>query len=130
MANDWLYTGRQFDPENGLYFYRSRYYDARVGRFTTRDPIGYGGGINLYVYVKNNSINKLDPFGLFWEKVFSDTGRRAAHMDRAISYQEFIDYAAGKSSSELQKEQRGSGTQSGLGGPREEYRYVRDSANH
>ncbi len=63
-ANPWLFTGRQLDPESGLYFYRNRYYDSRVGRFTTRDPIGYAGGINLYAYCSNNPINANDPFGL------------------------------------------------------------------
>ena len=43
---------------------RARYYDPRAGRFITRDPIGFGGGINQYVYVRNNPINRIDPSGL------------------------------------------------------------------
>jgi hypothetical protein len=35
-----------------------------VGRYTTRDPIGYGDGFNVYVYVHNNPINFMDPLGL------------------------------------------------------------------
>lgn len=50
---------------NGLYFMRARYYDPQVGRFVSEDPAGFGGGdINLYVYVANNPILLIDPWGL------------------------------------------------------------------
>ena len=39
-------------------------YDAEVGRFITRDPIKYKGGINLYEYVRDNPTNRTDPRGL------------------------------------------------------------------
>ena len=42
-----------------------RYYDPQQGRFYTRDPIGYEGGINLYAYCGNNPIMGIDPMGLF-----------------------------------------------------------------
>jgi len=42
---------------------RARYYDPKAGRFITRDPIGFGGGINQYVYVGNNPVNYIDPNG-------------------------------------------------------------------
>jgi RHS repeat-associated protein len=35
------YTGREFDGETGLYYYRSRYYDCVVGRFLSEDAIGF-----------------------------------------------------------------------------------------
>jgi RHS repeat-associated protein len=58
------YTGREFDAETGLYFYRSRYYDPGVGRFLSEDLIGFGGGdANLYRYVGNSPVNFVDPFG-------------------------------------------------------------------
>ena len=42
-----------------------RYYDPEIGRYLTRDPIGYGDGLNVYLYVGNNPINGIDPQGLF-----------------------------------------------------------------
>lgn len=65
VGNPYLFTGREFDPETGLYFYRARYYDPEIGRFITTDPIGFAGGTNLYNYVSNNPINFVDPLGLF-----------------------------------------------------------------
>lgn len=64
IGNPWLFTGRQFDPETGLYYYRNRYYNPRTGRFLSRDPIGFFDGVNLYTYVNNNPINFIDPSGL------------------------------------------------------------------
>ena len=60
----YTYTGREYDQESGLYYYRARYYDAKVGRFISEDPIGLAGGINFYSYVGNNPVNYIDPFGL------------------------------------------------------------------
>ena len=40
----YTYTGREWEPETGNYFYRARFYDAELGRFQTRDPIGENGG--------------------------------------------------------------------------------------
>ncbi|MCP3999409.1 MAG: RHS repeat-associated core domain-containing protein, partial [Gammaproteobacteria bacterium] len=60
--------GVMAEPD-GLYYMRARYYDANTGRFISEDPIGFDGGdINLYGYVLNNPINKIDPLGLwsFW----------------------------------------------------------------
>jgi len=54
IKQPYTYTGREYDPETGLYYYRARYYDAQAGRFIQRDPIGFKGGINQFAYVSNN----------------------------------------------------------------------------
>jgi RHS repeat-associated protein len=61
--NQMTYTGRRYDKEAGLYYYRSRYYNSMTGRFTQKDKAGFVDGPNLYIYVKNNSINFGDPSG-------------------------------------------------------------------
>jgi RHS repeat-associated protein len=57
------YTARENDG-TGLYYYRARYYDAVLKRFTQPDPIGLAGGINAYGYVEGNPVLKRDPLGL------------------------------------------------------------------
>jgi RHS repeat-associated protein len=56
--------GYYTDIETGLVLCTWRYYDPQLGRWLTRDPIGYGGGVNLYGYVRNNPANFIDADGL------------------------------------------------------------------
>ncbi|MBI5893621.1 MAG: hypothetical protein HZB79_08230, partial [Deltaproteobacteria bacterium] len=65
ILQPYAYTGREYDKETGLYYYRGRYYDPKTGRFISKDPIGFGGGINVYVAMGNNPVNYMDPSGLF-----------------------------------------------------------------
>jgi RHS repeat-associated protein len=59
------FTGREYDPETGLLYYRARYMDPEIGRFISRDPIGFAGGdVILWGYVGNNPVNWVDPEGL------------------------------------------------------------------
>jgi RHS repeat-associated protein len=59
--NAFGYVGREFN-DDGTYFYRARYYDPSIGRFTAEDPSTYVG--ERYQYVSNNPISYSDPSGL------------------------------------------------------------------
>ena len=60
----YAFTGREWDPETGLYYYRARYYDPKIGRFISEDPIGFLAGVNFYGYTFNNPARFIDPSGL------------------------------------------------------------------
>ena len=64
VENKFRFPGQYQDEENGLHYNWHRYYNAQVGRYISADPIGQAGGINLFVYVRNNPINWQDPLGL------------------------------------------------------------------
>jgi len=64
ITNPFRYTGREFDSETGLYYYRARYYDPTSGRFLSEDPIHFIGGVNFYRYVRNKPPNFRDALGL------------------------------------------------------------------
>ncbi|MDA8077793.1 MAG: hypothetical protein M0Z79_02530 [Nitrospiraceae bacterium] len=88
VKQPYTFTGREWDKETGLYYYRARYYDATVGRFLSFDPIlhptngpptscgrtaltlSFGKAlatplsINPFIYTLNNPVNLTDPSGL------------------------------------------------------------------
>ena len=63
VNNTITYTGRRYDAESDLYFYRNRMYNPELARFLSKDPKGYVDGMNLYSYVKNNPLRYLDAMG-------------------------------------------------------------------
>ncbi len=70
--NPFQYTGRENDQpvlsgvEGGLYYYRARYYSPELQRFISEDTLECERrkGKNLYVYVNNNPLRFIDPYGL------------------------------------------------------------------
>ncbi len=90
IKQPYTFTGREWDKETGLYYYRARYYDAETGRFVSFDPILHPGNgplktkscsqtgiyptfdslkrspqkLNPFIYTENNAVNFTDPSGL------------------------------------------------------------------
>ena len=62
-ANPFRFSTKYFDGETGLYYYGFRYYSPELGRWWSRDPLEEHGGLNLYGFVWNNSINGTDVLG-------------------------------------------------------------------
>ena len=76
-STPYKFTGKELDKETGLYYFGARYYDARLSRWISTDPIfeeylngkrGRGGvynsiNINVYSYAENNPITMFDPDG-------------------------------------------------------------------
>ena len=61
------FAGGLHDPLTGLVRFGARDYDAEIGRWTAKDPIGFAGGDTLlYGYVGADPVNLLDPTGLLW----------------------------------------------------------------
>lgn len=88
VENPFTYTAREWEPEVGLYYYRARFYDAHAGRFLSEDPLGLDAGdLNLHRYVYNNTMNVVDPFGLYdqWD-LGEDVLEFTAGLGNAVSF--------------------------------------------
>jgi RHS repeat-associated protein len=73
LTNFYQYTGREWDGETALYYYRARTYDPKVGRFLQQDPIPpRPEDMNPFVYTGNNPTNRTDPTGKGWFDDFLD----------------------------------------------------------
>jgi len=87
IGNPYMFTGRRFDSETSIYYYRTRYYKPDIGRFLQTDPIGYAGGLNLYTYVGNNSVSYVDPWGLDREQSDSDRRHRYNKIQEMLEFE-------------------------------------------
>ena len=63
IGNDILWNVKRYDGAAGTYLYVFRYYAPDTGRWLSRDPIKELGGVNLYGFVGNDSINLIDFLG-------------------------------------------------------------------
>ncbi len=64
-ANLTRFSGKEYHPRSGLYYYGFRYYQPNLQRWLNEDPIGLAGGLNLYGFVGNNPVDGVDPYGLW-----------------------------------------------------------------
>ena len=84
IGNPYLYTGREYDPESGLYFYRARHYDPGKGRFLQRDPLGYPDSLTGYEYVISDPVTLLDPWGLDVKENQKETATERARRGKEM----------------------------------------------
>jgi RHS repeat-associated protein len=64
-GNRFMFTGREWIPELGIYDYRNRFYHPLLGRFLQADPTGFDAGdMNLFRYVGDDPEDREDPMGL------------------------------------------------------------------
>ena len=61
---EYRFSSEYLDSETNLVYYNYRYYSPELGRWTKRDMIEEQGGLNLYVFVSNATINNYDINGL------------------------------------------------------------------
>lgn len=66
VDNEILFTGREFNKEQGIYYLRARNLHSQFGRFMQHDPLMYIDGMNDLSYVNNMPIYASDPFGLMF----------------------------------------------------------------
>jgi RHS repeat-associated protein len=92
IGNTYLFQGREFDPETGLYYFRARYYDPEIGRFLQPDPKGYVDSMNLYQAFNCNPINFIDPFGFYWMTITITTPQGAKSITKDFSAREYMEY--------------------------------------
>ena len=64
IVNPIRFTAREWDQETGLYYYRARYYDPNIGRFSSEDPARFvARSPNFFQYAYGNPVNYMDPTG-------------------------------------------------------------------
>ncbi len=66
------FAGGLYDEHTGLTHFGAREYDAEVGRWTSKDPSFFAGGLNFYEYARSNPIRYIDPNGkATWDTITS-----------------------------------------------------------
>ena len=82
----YAYASREPDAAAGLVYFRARYYDPALGRYTQRDPAGLSAALNDYRYVGDNPPNARDPSGLEASGLGSNSSAATALIGQAKDY--------------------------------------------
>jgi len=64
LVNPIRFSSKYQDEESGYNYYGLRFYNPDTGRWLNRDPIGENGGANVYGFVGNDSVNRVDLLGM------------------------------------------------------------------
>jgi len=62
-ANVYRFSSKEWHANSRLYYYGFRYYEPNLQRWINRDPLGEGGGLNLYEFVYSDPLGLIDPYG-------------------------------------------------------------------
>lgn len=84
QTNPIRFSGKYFDSETNLIYYGFRYYNPQTGRWISKDPSEEFGGINLYGFLNNDSVNGSDFLGL-WKKNSEWKGSRGKYSGTVIA---------------------------------------------
>jgi RHS repeat-associated protein len=93
----YLYTGRRYSAFTNQYFNRNRYYSPALGRFTSKDPIGFAADGNLYRYVLNNPLVLIDPYGLWGDSYLWQTNTDGRYTVPGFYHDAYAIYNPGNS---------------------------------
>lgn len=74
VGNPFRFSSKYTDTETGVIYYGRRFYSPTLGRFISRDPIEEAGGINLYAFCGNDSVNGWDRLGMDAYLVWDSSG--------------------------------------------------------
>jgi RHS repeat-associated protein len=92
LAENWTpvlfgYAGGLQDRDTGLIRFGARDYDPMVGRWTSKEPLGFNGSSNFYVYAENDPVNFVDVTGLYSMFEFGEDALHfLAGLGNAVSF--------------------------------------------
>jgi RHS repeat-associated protein len=100
--NEVMYQSQICDWESGKYYWKYRYYDTSTGRWLNHDPIGENGGMNLYGFVGNNPVNRIDLFGLAGAEEEEPVGEITAEVLNALRLGRYAPNGVYRSDAEIE----------------------------
>ena len=100
-VNPFRYRSYYYDSDLGLYYLKTRYYDAAIGRFINADSLNYLGAnrdlaaYNLFAYCSDNPVNKIDSNGTSWKEFGETIANGAKKLVSAFLYSIEAEFGVG-----------------------------------